>query len=147
MAFKYDPNKATMTLPKGEYQAVLIDAEELDSKTGKPMQKITFRVYADNPTREILLTDYVVDPNNNNFAAYRYRKLAEAIGCEKDFKAGTFDAKDHMNAGLSLVIDTEESDKYGEQNRIKGFKPKAFSFKVPDPKAAKHDIKDSEIPF
>lgn len=145
MAIKYDPKRATLALPKGDYQAVLVDGEDTHSKMGKPMLKLVWRVYAD--TRETLLTDYIVDPLNTPFAAYRLKKLAEALGEAKAFESGTFDALKHMNAGLTLTLDVEESEKYGEQNRIRGVKPKALGFKVPEKKESQPEIKEEDIPF
>ena len=55
-----------------------------------PMQTLTFKVYVGD--REVMLKDYIVDPELVPFAAYRYRKFAEALGQGEVFKTGNFDA-------------------------------------------------------
>ncbi len=147
MAFKYNPADATTTWPDGDYEATLVKVDDEPSKnTGAEMLTLTFKVY--NGSKEITLKDYIVAPST----VFKLKKLAVALGEGVAFGLGKFDPCDHLNANLLLTLATEESDDYGDKNKIKAYKPLS---RTPAAVAAKpvgamplgDTITDKDIPF
>ena len=122
---KYNPKDAAgKVLPAGDYPASIYavtstdsEGRQLVSKKGEDKERVTFEVYHDGGVKYV----------NQDFTAvsmlFMYRKLAKAIGQDEAFKAATFEATNHIGTNLVLSIEVEESDQYGDQNRIKAFKP------------------------
>lgn len=151
----YDPKDANQCIPAGEYEATIKsatkltkDGDPLVSKAGEPMQKVVFEVYTDAGNR--FISQYFTARS----MIWMYKRLAQAIGQESQFKAGSFDAEDHIGAGLTLVLEVEENDQYGDQNQIKAFKPLARGGQASaqaKPSPAKSygasPITDSDVPF
>lgn len=150
---KYDPKKSTLCLPEGDYPACISAVEEKTSSSGNPMEVVTIEVFPSG-RESTKLKEYFVE--GQDFAAYKYRKLAEAIGKGDEFKAGKFQAADNIGENFTVTLAVEDSDKYGEQNKIKGYGPKSGAAVKPTPskpKAAAQQIKDAapvteeDIPF
>ena len=162
---KYDPkNAATKLLPEGEYPASVYgvtdtdrDGNKLVSKKGEDKERVTFEVYHNGAVRYV----------NQDFTAvsmlFLYQKLAKALGQGEAFKAGQFEASNHIGDNLVIAIEIEESDQYGDKNVIKAFKPKAQGAAQPSnspafprqstaPKSAapagnEREMDPSQIPF
>ena len=134
---KYDPkNAATKCLPAGEYPASIYgvtdtdrDGNKLVSKKGEDKERVTFEVYHNGAVRYV----------NQDFTAvsmlFLYQKLAKALGQGEAFKAGQFEAGNHIGDNLVLAIEIEESEQYGDKNVIKAFKPKQEGAAAPQPAA------------
>jgi Protein of unknown function (DUF669) len=141
---KYNPKDASSCLPKGEYPAVIDHVESKTSKAGNEMDVVTFRVYPDNG-REILVDDYIVNPST----LFKLKKIAVALGKKQDFEAGTFQVADHLQSNLTVLLDVEESDEFGDQNKVKGYKAHSLpAAAVAVGAVAKAGpLKDDNIPF
>lgn len=125
--FGYNPKDASQAIPAGTYDASIKAVIETDKdnqplksrKSGEAMQKVVFEVYAGDRARQV--SQYFTAKS----MLWMYKKMAVAMGKGDDFKAGTFNAKDHLGAGLRLELGVEDSDEYGEQNTIDAFHPLA----------------------
>lgn len=158
---KYDPKDASNVIPAGIYdasiRAVLTEKEDgtpLRTKAGDDMQKVVWTVYTDRGDRT--LSEY----HAGGKMLWRYKKLAQALGAEDAFKAGTFDACSFVGENVQLEIDVEDNPQYGEQNRVAAYLPKSGAAPAGAPKAkapagknvnAKgiptNPTEDSSIPF
>ncbi len=119
--FNYNPGDAVACWPEGEYDAILESAEVGTSKSsGAPMQTLSFRVYHPDG-REAVVKDYIVNPST----LFKLKRFAVAIGQGEDFKAGTFQAADHLQTRLTLALSVQESAEYGDRNQVDGYKPPA----------------------
>lgn len=152
MAFTYNSKDASGALPDGKYPASLESCEEGVSKSsGCPMLTLKFKVYT--PTGgERTVSDYIVNPST----LWKMKRLAKALGKEADFKANTFQPSAHLGANLTLELDVQEDDQYGDKNNIKGYEPSALGAATPRPKPAPvgrvaapggEPIQEEDIPF
>lgn len=121
MPLNYDPKDAALVLPAAQYQAIIEKVEDAYTKnTNKPMQKITYRVYG--PNCEVLITDYIVVPET----LWKLKVLAKALGHQKAFDTGTFQADDFINSNVIVELAIKEAtDQYQECNVIKKVLPVA----------------------
>lgn len=150
MAWSYNPKDAASAWDAGDYEATIVKVDEGTSgSSGAPMLTVTFKVY--NGDKERTIKDYIVNPST----LFKLKKLAVAIGEGVAFGLGQFDPGDHLNANLLLTLAVEESDEYGDQNKIKGYKPlsrqpsakPAGSMPVAASAAPYTEITDKDIPF
>lgn len=110
---RYDPADAVgKCWPHGEYEATIHEVVEMESKSRKPMDKVTFEVYRGAESK--LHTEYFV---LSGAATWRYKVLASALGQKDAFEAGTFSARTYTGRRVKLELTIEESDQYGDQNR------------------------------
>lgn len=135
MTFMYDPKDGKKTFAKGEYEASIEHARETKSKSNNDMLEIKVAVY-DGPRKQ-LITDYITAPAG----VWKLDQIAAAIGCTEEFNSGTFDVTKHIGANLRVRLGIEESDKYGDQNKILGYKAHQAS------SAPSLVEEDEEIPF
>lgn len=135
---KYDPN-ATPCLPDGDYEAVIINAEETQSKAGNDMVVITWRVYG-NSGDVVELKDYIVDHQ-----PWKLKRIAKAIGRLKQFESGEFRADDYRNQSATLTLVTKEDD-YGPKNEVKVYQTlqRTSAARTDGPHSP---ITESDIPF
>lgn len=126
----YDPKEASRVIPEGDYDAVLEGAEHQHSKAGKPMVRMTVRVYAEGS--EIVLFDYLV---SSQATTWKIAAFASAVGQGDAFKAGTFDPISLIGTNLRVKVGIRNSPEYGEQNQIVGYSLAAPSRKAPQPAA------------
>lgn len=114
MAFQYNAKDASDCWPAGEYQAVIVKVEETISKSsGEPMQVISYEIYG-NDGRTQTLKDYITHKT-----LFKLKKLAQALGRRAEFEASRFNAEDHVGASVVVELSVEETEDYGDQNRIK----------------------------
>ncbi len=113
MPITYNPKDAATTFPEGTYEAEIVKVEDKVSKAGNEMQAVTLKVFDDN-NRSQLITEYITAA-----AVFKLKQLAVALGRSQEFEAGTFQADDHVGAGLRVSLIIETTDQYGDQNRIK----------------------------
>lgn len=142
----YDPKAGTNVLPEGEYEATIESVENKPSSSGKPMQRVTFRVYG---TTERTIREYFVQPDS----VWKYRKLAQALNQVGAFDAGTFDAANHIGANLRVKLGIKTTAEYGDQNTVEAFMPTAVRGSEPTTRAkppagkASAVIDSDDIPF
>ena len=152
MAWSYNPKDAASAWDAGDYEASIVKVDEGTSgSSGAPMLTVTFKVY--NGDKERTLKDYIVNPST----LFKLKKLAVALGEGVAFGLGKFDPGDHINANLMLTLAVEESDEYGDQNKIKGYKPLSrqpaarpaprVPATLPASAPGAFDIADKDIPF
>lgn len=122
---RYDPKAATLCLQEGDYDASISNVEPKTSQTGNTMEVVTFEVYVDGKP-PIKIKEYFVE--GQDFAAWKYKKLAQALGKEAEFKAQQFQAADCIGETLTVTLATKEDD-FGEKNVIKGYSPKRVGAK------------------
>lgn len=122
---KYDPKNASNVIPEGTYDATLRavltekeNGEPLRTRAGDDMQKVVWTVYTERGDR--MLSEYHAD----GAMLWRYKKLAKALGAEDAFAKGEFDACNFIGENIRLVIEVEEHEKYGEQNRVAAYEAK-----------------------
>lgn len=147
MGFTYDPKKTSECWPEGEYRATLKKVEDTTSKnSGNNMTVVTFEVH--NNDRTMSIRDYLVE--GYAWANAKYKYIAQALGRGEEFIAGQFDAANYIGNNVMLVLSIEDSDQYGEQNRIKKYIPsdkKAEPSQKPQAPGDLKPVTDDEIPF
>lgn len=148
---RYNPEDAAgKCWPEGEYDATISDVVEMESKSGKPMDKVTFEMYRGGESK--LHTEYFV---LEGAATWRYKVLAAALGQKEAFNDGTFAAKTYTGRRVRVELTIEESDQYGDQNRIgKILKPteaggesRPAKAAAPATGAAEGKVDPDDIPF
>lgn len=120
--FDYDPSEASTVWPEGDYQAVIKSYEVGTSKTsGAPMMTLKLTVYNGEQTREI--DDYIVRKTDTSKGTmWKLKSLASALGKAEEFKAKTFQVRDHIGDVVSVYLTVQEaSGKYEERNQIGGY--------------------------
>ncbi len=123
---EYDPKDAVNVWEAGDYDAQLTKVESKTSKSsGKPMDVWTIEAYHPGGPSQ-LITEYVTAA-----AAFKIKQLAIALGRKSEFEAGTFQAEDHIGAGFKVALTIEESDQFGDKNKIGRFKPADASAPTP----------------
>jgi len=158
MPLPYDPRDAVQVWPVGEYDAVLhfvkdTMTKEKPGKPSKPMQEWQFEVY-NSEGLKMIVTDRVTRE-----VAWKLKKLAQAIGREIEFEAGTFQADDHVGSNLRLALKIEQSPGYDDKNGIAKYLPPAAPTRTaaekilnapakprPDVQTTSSE-KDEDIPF
>jgi len=109
MGWNYDPkNIPAKGAPVGTWEAMLAIVDDTTSKKGNPMRMLGLIVYTDAGEQKV--RDYFVE--GNAFATRRMRDVAFALGAEKDWEAGTFDAANYLNSSLQVEIVHDEGDEY-----------------------------------
>lgn len=117
MPLDYDPKQAASCWPEGDYAAVLELVEDKVSKAGNDMQVWTIRIYND-AGNERTIKEYVTASS-----AFKLRQLAGALGKNAEFKAGKFQADDHIGSGFTAGIIIEAGGgEYDDQNKIGKYK-------------------------
>lgn len=110
----YNPDDAVTVAPEGWHPATIESSEMKTTKRGAPMEVVAFRIYT--PKREIVLCDYF-HPDN----VWKLKKLAIALDQLGVFESGDFITTNFRGKPLEVELKIEDSDQYGEQNKIKAF--------------------------
>jgi hypothetical protein len=122
---RYDPKAAVACLAAGVYDASIEKMEESTTKErGLPMIVVTFRIYADAGERTI--KEWIVMPD----FAWKLKRIAKAIDKLPAFESGVFKASDYEGEVLAIDLIVEESEDFGDQNRIKGYQPKRMGLRT-----------------
>lgn len=123
-------------LPDGEYNATIMSGEDKKSTKGNDMMELVLAVYDaagnDNP-----ITDYIVSSPK---LQWKIRHLCESTGVV--YERDDLPVEDFVGKNVRVKIVTQQSDKYGPQNRVADYMGSASAGSVP--KVA--DI-DADIPF
>lgn len=118
MPLNYNPKDASNAFEAGEYLAELTSVVDKESKSsGNPMQVWSIKVEDENG-RKLNINEYVTAS-----AAYKIKMLASAIGKLEDFENQSFQAEDYIGSSFMVELTVEKTDQYGDQNRIKKYKP------------------------
>lgn len=132
MALNYNPEDAVRLWPVGVYDATLTKVEATTSKVkpdgsgGNPMEVWTLDVYDENGNKQII-SDYVVIPAGT----FKIKQLAQALDFEDEFKAGQFQAENHIGAGLAVELAIEKQPGFDDKNRIKKYRAPAANPDAP----------------
>jgi hypothetical protein len=105
---KYNP-KAGL-IPDGDYDATIVKAEEKLSKAGNAMMECVLRVYGPSG-QTVEITDWLMEA-----LIWKMQHLSKAIG--HDFEVGHLHPNEVIDQNVRVKIVTQDSDKYGKQNRI-----------------------------
>ena len=138
--WRYDPEDAKRCWKAGEYQGHIEDCEYGQSKNGNDMATVKVRVY--DGDRSIVVRDWIV---NHPDMLWKLKHLASACGREAEFKAGEFEPHYAVNEPMTVVLSEDDDPKYGEQNRVSDYKPKASGAVTPKARD-KPSVPDSTIP-
>ena len=139
---KFNPKDATITLPDGEYDAVIEAAAEETSKKGNPMLHIVLAVWSQQ--RKAYVHEYFVDSNASMLSMLK--QLCAATGI--DFNAGEVTADMLKNRNLRVYLKTR-TDSYGDKNVVSKYVRDAPTGDAAVPAAATTDgpPPDDDIPF
>lgn len=145
---KYKPSEVSVCLPAGEYEATVEKLTEGKSKSGKEMLTIEFKVYTASGN-SFIMKEYIVPESLG-----KLKMLAKAIGQEAAFNTGEVNPDDYVGRSVLLATKVEEGDgDYGDQARIKAFKPSRATQRTVTPQQSPYNIgqndpqEDHNIPF
>lgn len=115
--WQYDPKQANTCWPKGFYKGQLFSVVEKPrpNTDGDTMLEVTYKAWNGQQTQ--LVTEYFT---REPVSMSRYKRLAGALGKREEFKAGTFDPAQLIDAPLVLCLTIEESQQYGDKNKVAG---------------------------
>lgn len=103
----------------GPYEATLAGYEETTAKSsGKPMMVLAWKCFTPEGT-EFIIKDRIVIPDG----VWKIKRIAQAIGKEREFLADAFQPEDEQGCSLILDIGVQKSPGYDDQNNVKGYKP------------------------
>lgn len=108
----YDPKDALRLFDAGDYDAELLSCDETTSKAGNLMYVVKLKVYGNNGEYQTL-TDYMAYPK----MWFKVKRLAQAIGKEKEFEAAKFDPAKHTGASLRVTLKEEKPNVDGLEPR------------------------------
>lgn len=138
---RYNPKDAFICLPAGDYEATIHDAEERVSSNNNEMIVFSFMVYRDNT--KAIVRDYITES-----MIWKLKKIAKAIGQLEVFEGGVFRPEDYKGRNLTVTLGVEESEDYGDQNRIRGYQTLQRQTSVASKeRAVGTEITDDDIPF
>lgn len=113
MQYQAGAKRPNFTLPKGEYSAKIIEAEEKTSKAGNPMLVIKLEVYNEDRTK--FITDYIVTGGENP-QDWKVGHLVAACGLPDSGALNCADAIDRY-VRVKVKIKPAKGD-YQEDNAI-----------------------------
>lgn len=143
MAFQHKPKEETDVLPKGIYDAVVMDAKERTSKKGNNMLELKVKVFAPGGD-SILVYDYLVDIETQ---AWKIRHFCDSAGL--NYNLGTIEAEQARNANIKVNLIIEDSPEYGRQNKVKDFIPRDGGMGDSRQTASeiRSEVTDEDLPF
>lgn len=125
-------------LPAGEYDVVITNSEVKPTSTGGKMLKLQLQVM-NGQYQNRLLFDNLNLWNNSQKAVQIARGTLSAI-CRAVNILTPQDSSELHGKPLRVKVVIEKSDEYGEQNRVKAYKPReagpAFTLAAQQPPAA-----------
>lgn len=164
MKWNYNPDDALNTesgefsaLPAGEYQAVLFDVAEKESKnTGAPMLELILDIYKDGK-KVARQWEYFVAPHGNGKGTlWKMAQMAECMGPEfkELIKTGDFQPADYVDCRFIVELDRYENTWNGKtemRNSIKKWVKCLSNAKELIPKVGASSspaaVPDKDIPF
>lgn len=146
--------KEFATWPDGEYDAVVMEAEECMSSKNNPQIKITLDVFDDANGRKQKVWDYL-----SQVAVWKIEQFMNCCGLTDEFMSGDLDPTASIGKNIRVKLQTQPaSNGYKAKNTVKNYvfdnkeeKPKAKAkptgVPVAQTKAANKLASDDEIPF
>lgn len=135
---------APSLLDEGQYEAVVVAAEDQTSKKGNEMIALQLKVYTKDG-RERKVRDWILEA-----FAVKLRHFAVAAGLEEQYMLGKLDAAMCKDAHVLVDIEVEDTDDYGPQNKVKDYWPWQGKER-PKPSGSEvggyDDVDHSDIPF
>ena len=103
-------------LPKGIYDADIIEAEDSISKKGNPMLRLNVKVY--NPSGGcILIYDYLMES-----VAHKLRHFAFSVGLGEGYENGVLDPVECIGKPCKVIVNIDDKDKaYPPKNVIRDY--------------------------
>lgn len=108
-------------IPAGMYEATIANAEIKDSKSGGKYINVRYDITGPAHIGRVvfgMITIANANPKAEEVGRQQLGELIRAIGLDK-----LADTDQLIGGSLILKLDVEESEKYGSQNRVRGFRP------------------------
>ncbi len=132
----------SMLLPAANYDFDVLNAEDLISKSGNPMIKLTIGVYVDGMVRNRIF-DYLLPAMEA-----KLRHFCDTVGLLAKYQAGTLEAADCVGrSGMAKIAIDPEKNGYPAKNVVRDYvcrpaKPLgAPNIQTPSP------VDEGDIPF
>lgn len=111
---RYDPKSEVDNnlLPDGEYEAVVMVANEKVSQTGNEMIEIMLEVYRPDGGKSSAF-DYLVSSAKT---LWKVRQFCESAGI--DYMGGQLEADELVNLNVRVALVTEEQKGYRPKNKV-----------------------------
>lgn len=125
-------------LPPGQYDAVIMSAEDKVSTKGNEMLELQLRVF-DAQGQEFGVQDFLTATPRMQ---WKIRHLCESAHVDyerEDLPASEFEGR---NVRIDVVVET--NPKYGPQNRVADYLPRSNGATVVP---VRHEPEDADIPF
>jgi hypothetical protein len=124
-------------LPVGEYDFLVHEAEDTQSKKGNDMAVV--KLLIDGPSGEIKIVDYLVAIDS---MAYKIRHFAESVGLLAEYEKGEMPAEIMVGkTGKCKLVVAPAKDGYRAKNTVSDY------LSASNPGAPKAEVIDDEIPF
>jgi hypothetical protein len=108
-------------IPAGLYKATIVNAEIKDSKSGGKYINVRYDITGTSHSGRVvfgMITINNANPKAEEVGRQQLGELIRAIGLDK-----LADTDQLIGGSLIIKLDVEQSEKYGEQNRVRGFRP------------------------
>ena len=138
---RYDPKDADAhLLEPGWYESWVQGAHEATSKKGNQMMVLPFKVAGPSGIH-VTINDYFVA---ENVGLRRFKNFCASVNL--DFDAGEVTADNCEGQKLQIKVDIERSERYGDKNKVVGFR--AMEGEARSPVASESPVSaDDDIPF
>ena len=110
-------------IPAGLYEATIANAEIKDSKSGGKYINVRYDITGPSHAGRVvfgMITISNANPKAEEVGRQQLGSLISAIGLDK-----LSDTDQLIGGQLIIKLTVEESEKYGAQNRVQGFRPAA----------------------
>ena len=111
--------QAAGVLPKGEYDALVVNAVEKTSKSGNPMIELDITVYGE---REQTVRDWLLSVDTG---AWKLQSFCKSAGLWDTYQAGDISDASCKDRNVRVKVDIQPSDgKYPPRNKIVDYLPR-----------------------
>jgi hypothetical protein len=115
------PTTSYDAIPAGLYEATIANAEIKDSKSGGKYINVRYDITGPSHAGRVvfgMITISNANPKAEEVGRQQLGELIRAIGLDN-----LADTDQLIGGSLIIKLDVEQSEKYGEQNRVRGFRP------------------------
>lgn len=108
-------------LPAGDYVAAISASEVKESKTGANYLKLKFQVMEGEHANRVFFSNLNLwhsNPETVGIAQRELNSICHAVG-----KLRVNDSSELHGVPMRVKLTVEKSDQFGDQNRVKGYKP------------------------
>ena len=119
------PTTSYDAIPAGLYEATIANAEIKDSKSGGKYINVRYDITGPSHSGRVvfnMITISNANPKAEEVGRQQLGELIRAIGLDK-----LADTDQLIGGSLIIKLDVEQSEKFGEQNRVRGFRPASKS--------------------